>query len=50
MAFFRQGMYGGGAPTIQPLILLVTAGASFVTLESSFFDFLLTEDGSFIVT
>jgi hypothetical protein len=50
MAFFRIGRFGGGRPNSQPLVLLTTALSSFITLESSFFDFLLTEDGLFIVT
>ena len=50
MAFFRIGRFGGGKPNSQPLILPVTVGTLFITLESSFFDFLLTEDDFFITT
>jgi len=52
MVIFRAGRFGVGAvnPSGRPLILTVVAGSLFITLESSFLDFLLTEDNSFIVT
>ena len=50
MAFFRIGRFGGGKPNSQPLILPTVTNTLFITLESSFFDFLLTEDDLFITT
>jgi hypothetical protein len=50
MPIFRAGVLGGGKPNEKPLIFPVTVGTLFITLESSFFDFLLTEDDFFITT
>jgi len=50
MPIFRAGILGGGKPNEQPLIFPATVGTSFITLESSLFDFLLTEDDFFIIT
>jgi hypothetical protein len=52
MVIFRAGRFGVGAVNLngRPLILTVVAGSLFLTLESSFLDFLLAEDDSFIVT
>ena len=48
--FFRIGRFGGGKPNTQPLVFPASASSSFITLESSLFDFLLTEDDLLITT
>jgi hypothetical protein len=45
---FKIGRLGTGRRTNQQLIIPSASNSSFITLESSLYDFLLTEDGLFI--
>ena len=50
MPIFRRGILGGGKPNPQPLVFPNLPGTAYIALESSFLDFLLTEDDLFITT